>query len=1073
MTRPLIRTLGGTSGFGEDFLAANDDGSTPEISVSAIFENGLNFFGTVYDSLWVNNNGSVTFNNSLRTFTPSTISAGTTPGIFPYWADVDTRGVTGNVSPGGTSQGTNLVWYDLDTANDRFVVTWDDVGFFSSNSTLQNAFQLVIEDASDDLGRTEGDFNIEFRYENVDWTTGNASGGTNGLAGENGTPARAGYSSDTGVFFELPQSGLETALLQLPDTPGNTGQDGLWRFEVRNGEVPKSVSIISNGDVLEGDTGTTEMVFTVQRGGNTEGTLELSWSANGFPPLAANSGDIVGLLPQGGMLFFDEGVTSQTITLEVTGDTQVEPDETIIVSISDPVTSTDETPVFVSSFAFGTILNDDIAPPPPPPGGRRSDVYGDPHIVTLDGLGYDFQAVGEFVMLESTDATRPMNIQMRTTPISDVVSFTTAVAFEMGTSTVELDSSRANVLTVDGQSVTVNELTGPLDVGGGQIYFIDDMYTFVMASGEQLKMAVSDAGAINVCAFLDEDRPAGSVRGLLGNSDGDTVNDLALRDGTVLSQPIDFETLYGDYADSWRISEEEALFERADGETTADYQDSSYPRGVVTLEDLPADIVATATRAVDAAGITDPILRDAAILDFALTGDSAYIAGAGAVAADPTVEAEPTNTPALGTNLLIAGPGGNPEGDAGTSTFIYTVDRFGDTAGELTVDYTIGGQVNADDIDGPLSGSVTFADGETRQTIIVSVNGDEDAERDETLRVSITADDADVTYAARTVTSVIEDDDAVENVVGDGEPNTLVGDNTANTMLGLGGNDTMSGNGGADRMFGGEDNDDMTGGEGNDVLDGEGGNDSINGGIGFDTILGGLGDDTVVGVNGFDQIFGGDGNDLLRGNFGNDTVEGGAGDDTVEGGLGFDLMRGDDGNDSLQARDGFDTLEGGAGDDTLQGNNGNDSLVGGDGADRLEGGLGADVMSGGAGNDTVFGANGFDILDGDAGDDRLEGNFGNDTMHGGAGDDVLRGGIGADTFIYTEGADRIADLQPVDSVQIAASLLSEATPVPEDLRDYASLNADGFIVLDFGDGNSLTFTGITNATAIIDDVTFI
>ncbi|MCC1493654.1 calcium-binding protein [Cognatishimia sp. F0-27] len=262
-------------------------------------------------------------------------------------------------------------------------------------------------------------------------------------------------------------------------------------------------------------------------------------------------------------------------------------------------------------------------------------------------------------------------------------------------------------------------------------------------------------------------------------------------------------------------------------------------------------------------------------------------------------------------------------------------------------------------------------------------------------------------------------------------------------------------------------------GGGNDWLQGGTGHDTVSGGIGFDTIDGGAGDDVLSGINGFDLLSGGEGNDLLRGNFGNDTLDGGDGNDTLEGGLGFDSMDGGAGDDSLQARDGFDTLLGGAGDDTLQGNNGNDMLDGGAGDDLLEGGLGADMLAGDADDDTLLGANGYDRLDGGAGDDDLQGNFGNDTMDGGAGNDTLFGGIGADTFVYALGADRIEDLRPVDHVEIDAGLLRETLPEPDDLRGYASLDAAGNLVLDFGGGNTLTFAGIDSVETILDDVSFV
>src|SRR5262245_16394669 len=108
----LLNDLGGSAGFGEFSLARNDDGSTPFIDLSSVFSNpgasqqGINFFGQYYTGLYINNNGSVTFNAPTSTFTPSAITGATSnPIIAAYWADVDTRGGSVAPSPGGTSTG--------------------------------------------------------------------------------------------------------------------------------------------------------------------------------------------------------------------------------------------------------------------------------------------------------------------------------------------------------------------------------------------------------------------------------------------------------------------------------------------------------------------------------------------------------------------------------------------------------------------------------------------------------------------------------------------------------------------------------------------------------------------------------------------------------------------------------------------------------------------------------------------------------------------------------------------------------------------------------------------------------
>jgi VCBS repeat-containing protein len=228
----LINTLGGANGFGESSLGGNDDGSTDAVSITSVFgAGGLNFFGQHYTSIYINNNGNITFVGPSGTFTPSQIGSSGNPIIAPFWADVDTRGGSANATAGGNSTGSDLVYYDLDTTNHVLTVTWDDVGYFASHTTLQNAFQLQLID------RGNGDFDIVFRYEDINWTTGDASGGSGGLGG---APARAGYSAGDGNmahYFELPGSGDQNTMLGLEGANGNTGIPGVYVFHVRSGNV--------------------------------------------------------------------------------------------------------------------------------------------------------------------------------------------------------------------------------------------------------------------------------------------------------------------------------------------------------------------------------------------------------------------------------------------------------------------------------------------------------------------------------------------------------------------------------------------------------------------------------------------------------------------------------------------------------------------------------------------------------------------------------------------------------------------------------------------------------------------
>lgn len=237
----LINGLGGSAGFGEYQLTRNDDSYQSGIDITSVFgSTGLNFFGTNYTSISVNNNGNITFGSGMSTYTPYGMQSSSRAMIAPFFADVDTRGGTTTATAGGTSKGTNLVHYDLNsTGYGTLTVTWDDVGYYSSRTDKLNAFQLQL------VGKGNGNFDVIIRYESINWTTGSASGGTNGLGG---TVARAGYSTGNGAtWYELSQSGNQDAMLNLENTLGNTGVAGYYRFSVTSGT--------SGNDTLQGTSG--------------------------------------------------------------------------------------------------------------------------------------------------------------------------------------------------------------------------------------------------------------------------------------------------------------------------------------------------------------------------------------------------------------------------------------------------------------------------------------------------------------------------------------------------------------------------------------------------------------------------------------------------------------------------------------------------------------------------------------------------------------------------------------------------------------------------------------------------
>ncbi|MFK7988343.1 MAG: nidogen-like domain-containing protein [Sandaracinaceae bacterium] len=259
---PLVDGLGGVAGYGTSCLGKSDDGSSASIDLTPYFPDGLRFFDRTHTSVFVNVNGNVTFGAPQACYTPEPFPIADQPMIAPYWGDVDIRplvsdfilrecdGPEGTVSCDAMTVATchnptdNGVWYHLEEG--RMTVTWHRVGYYQCRDDKRMNFQLILTAAPGCGGA--GDFDVEFRYNECGWTTGDASGGSSGFGG---TPAQAGFDAGNLADFVEIMGSRSASIHTTLCTMSNVGETGVWRFQIRSGTVicPDAGEVCDTGGV--------------------------------------------------------------------------------------------------------------------------------------------------------------------------------------------------------------------------------------------------------------------------------------------------------------------------------------------------------------------------------------------------------------------------------------------------------------------------------------------------------------------------------------------------------------------------------------------------------------------------------------------------------------------------------------------------------------------------------------------------------------------------------------------------------------------------------------------------------
>ena len=777
-----------------------------------------------------------------------------------------------------------------------------------------------------------------------------------------------------------------------------------------------SVSIApADATKAEGDSSTTEFTFTVTRNGILDNTSDVTYTVSGT---GATADDFAGGVFETGTVSFASGENSQTVTIDVAGDLDVEAAESFTVALSNPTGATIET-----AEASGTILNDDSDLAITADQGSRDegDTGTTAFTFTVDRLGtegsrtVDWAVTGSGSNPADADDFAGGQLPSGTVTFADGESTKTITVNVSGDSDVEPDEDF---------TVTLSNASGNAEItaaAAGSTINNDDVQIDIEILADDADKDEGDSGTTSFTFRLTR----------TGDTSGISTVDYSVT-GTA-----------------------------TDGAAASDFNDGTLPSGTVTFN--PDDTEALVTILV--AGDTDVEADEG----FTVTLSDAINAEIVTGAAGGTIRNDDTSI-----SITPLDPS-QDEGDPGeTTVFRFTVTRTGDTSGATDVDFAISGDVDSDDFGGVIPGSgnlpggtVSFAAGESSKEIQVVINGDATVEEDETMTVTLSnATGATIETAAANSTVVNDDFPPVtyDIVAANATRNEAAGSFTF-TVTRSGGDPTQatsvdfsvagSGSDPADAAdFGGTlpngtvnfaagqdeatvtiavsndadieadetftvtlanaNNSSATGTILNDDPEPESGVRLVDGVL----IVTGTADSEYIYLRGsrshitvitynfatrertndvFNQadvesisIDAGAGHDrvYLNGRINqNSTIELGDGNDRAYGGRGTDVINGGAGGDLIYGRNGNDVIDGGDGNDRIRGGNHNDIIRGGDGVNLLYGDGGNDIIVGGGQFDYGNGGNGRDIIIGGASGDRLD---------GGRGDDILIAG----TTIY-------------------------------------------------------------------------
>ena len=651
------------------------------------------------------------------------------------------------------------------------------------------------------------------------------------------------------AFFDLTASTADLFIhIQAANTPSL-----FYDLPIVNG-LRDAIVTVGNSSVVEGNTGTSFMAYTVSRTGNVNGRSFVDYLVGydtGANAADANDFAFDAAHPQSGRLEFAANELQKTLLVPIRGDAVKEGNETFHVTLSNAVAAKFSADGTVASIVgTGTILDDDTPLIVSDTASPATGAYTVGQTITFTLAIDRAVAVTGAPFLTLNDGGTAGYVAASSTGTSLV--FRTTVAAGQDVATLAVTGVNLNGGTI--RDPTGNDAA----LGGANATFaglsIDTLAPGAPSTPDLL--AASDDGVSNTDNVTTVATPT-----FAGNAEANATVRLYDTDGvTVLGSTM------ADAGGAWSIT---SAFLRS---------------GVHTITSRASDAAGNISSASAGLAVTIPgqlLVGDAGPNDLrAGDFDDTLVGGAGTDSLDGgagTHDVADYSGSAAGVVVSLA-LGRGSGGDAAGDTLIRVEDLVGSAFNDGLVgdaganrlsggagdDYLVGG-AGPDTLDGGAGpDTVSYATSSTAviANLATGRGTGGDAEGDVLINV--------------------------ERLVGSAFNDGLIGDAGPNVLLGLDGDDYLVGGAGADYIDGGAGPDtvsyatssaavsiNLTAGtarggdaEGDTLLNvervvGSNFNDVLIGSAAGDVLLGGAGNDTLLGSGGMDYLFGGSGADYF------------------------------------------------------------------------------------------------------------------------------------------------------------------------------------------------------------------